>query len=124
MKFPDMERANCVGVDTDLFFPDSSVQEQSIVKAMTKMCHQCPIYFECLEYALAVKVDGIWAGTTPAERKRLRKKRGITGIPIASQYLDEYLLSQSQEAKNARASRARRTQATKERLAAECLTQQ
>ena len=121
MKFPNMDRANCNGVDVNLFFPDSTVQEQSIVKAMERMCVECPIYQQCLEYALHVKVDGIWAATTPNQRKLMRRRMGITGVAIASQYLDEYLMSQSDDAKAARAARARKSQATKERKAKECL---
>jgi len=124
MKFPDMTQAACNGVDVNMFFPDTAVQEQSIVKAMARMCDHCPIYQTCLEYALHVKVDGIWAATTPNQRKLMRRRQGITGLAIASQYLDEYLLSQSDNAKAARAARARKSQATKERKAAECLAQQ
>lgn len=117
MKFPDMTQANCIGLDTNLFFPESSVQEQSLVQAMQRVCNNCPIKKECLEYALHVKVDGIWAATTPNERRLMRRRMGINGIPIASQYLDEYLMSQSDDAKAARAARARKSQATKERNA-------
>ena len=124
MKFPDMTQASCIGVDTNLLFPDTSVQEQSIVNAMTRMCNECPIYQQCLTYALHVKVDGIWAATTPTMRKSMRRKMGITGIAIASQYLTEYLLSQSDDAKHARAARAKKSKETKERKAAECLTPQ
>jgi hypothetical protein len=124
MKFPDMTQAACNGVDVNLFFPDSAVQEQSIVKAMERMCNECPIYKQCLNYALHVKVDGIWAATSPNTRKAMRRRMGINGVAVASQYLEEYLMSQSDDAKAARAARARKSQATKERKAAECLTQQ
>ena len=123
MKFPDMTQAACNGVDVNLFFPESAVQEQSIVKAMKRMCDECPIYQTCLNYALNVKVDGIWAATTPYERKNMRRRMGITGVAIASQYLDEYLMSQSDDAKAARAARARKGKETRERKAKECVMQ-
>jgi len=54
----------------------------------------------------------------------MRRRMGINGIAVASQYLEEYLMSQSDDAKAARAARARKSQATKERKAAECLVSQ
>lgn len=113
MKFPDMTQAACAGTDVNFFFPDTVGQEASIRKYLTKICDTCPIFDTCLEYALAVKVDGIWAGTTAIERRKMRKEKGIVGIALVSQYHTEYLLSQSPEAVKARKSRMEKTQATK-----------
>lgn len=42
------------------------------------ICAGCPVRAECLDYALAdVELRGTWGGTSPGERKALR--RGIAG---------------------------------------------
>ena len=70
--------AACVDVDPELFFPmkGESVEARAV-------CKSCPIIDRCLDYALHVKVDGIWGGTTPDQRARIRRKRGIVPSPVA-----------------------------------------
>lgn len=36
------------------------------------LCSTCPVQQACLRYALDYDVDGVWGGTTAAERRRLR----------------------------------------------------
>jgi hypothetical protein len=43
-----------------------------------KFCIGCPVIDECLNYALNVKVLGVWGGTTPEERNEIRKIKNIT----------------------------------------------
>lgn len=39
------------------------------------LCEECPVKFECLQYALeSNEQEGIWGGLTPAERRRLRRR--------------------------------------------------
>ena len=85
MRTPDFTRASCVGVDTKLFFPDDKRQEPEL-KVIRKVCNGCPIFNSCLNYALHVKVEGIWAGTIPAERIKIRKLLGIKPINIAETF--------------------------------------
>ncbi len=71
---PWMARAACRGVDRSLFFPERGGDG---VKAKA-ICAGCPVRAECLDYALAdVELRGTWGGTSPGERKALR--RGIAG---------------------------------------------
>jgi hypothetical protein len=42
----------------------------------------CPFLTPCLEYALHHRVDGIWGGTDPAERRKIRAVRGINAKPM------------------------------------------
>lgn len=35
----------------------------------------CPVRFECLDHALAVREQGVWGGTTEKERDRIRRSR-------------------------------------------------
>jgi hypothetical protein len=37
---------------------------------------------ECLDYAVAYSVQGIWGGTNNRERERIRKQLNIIPIPI------------------------------------------
>lgn len=66
------QRANCLGVDPDLFFPQRG-ESTSEAKAV---CAQCEVRLDCLEYALGgERTFGIWGGLSVGERKRLRKTR-------------------------------------------------
>ena len=112
MKMPDFTDAACSEVGVDFFFPDSREQESEAVKTAIKICSTCPLYSKCLEYSLAVKVEGIWAGTTENERKIMRRKQGIVGIPLTAQYLD-YFLSTSGDAKASRKLRAKKSAETR-----------
>lgn len=39
-----------------------------------KVCAACPVTKECLEYALTINErDGVLGGTTPSQRRRLRR---------------------------------------------------
>ncbi|MWA03412.1 WhiB family transcriptional regulator [Actinomadura sp. LD22] len=71
------EEASCRSLDPDLFFP---VAEETVytdqIAAIRRICAACPAARRCLEWAVATgEPDGIWAGTTPSERRRLRAAR-------------------------------------------------
>lgn len=62
--------AACLGMDLDLFFPESE-KESGAAKAV---CCFCPVMQVCLVYALSNHINfGVWGGLTPRERKRLRR---------------------------------------------------
>jgi WhiB family redox-sensing transcriptional regulator len=66
------QRANCMGVDPDLFFPERGASTRE-AKAV---CRGCVVREECLEYALAHgEKFGIWGGLSERERRRLRRQR-------------------------------------------------
>lgn len=63
------------GVDPELFFPEqggSSLQAKAI-------CASCPVMQECRETAVRgpAWLQGVWGGTTPLERDRIRKRLRI-----------------------------------------------
>ena len=63
-------RARCRTTPSAVFFVgrgDDTTQAKNI-------CKHCPVVDECLAYALAAgpRLQGIWAGTSPKERARLR----------------------------------------------------
>ena len=76
MKFPDFTNASCKEIGVELFFPEDSgfSHEERYVK---KLCNECPIIKECLEWALHHENFGIWGGTTPMDRRVIRRARNI-----------------------------------------------
>lgn len=73
----DNEGAECEQVP-EIFFPygfDMQMYDLEIKSAKT-ICNRCPIKNDCLDYALeADEPFGIWGGTTPADRRQLKKYR-------------------------------------------------
>lgn len=68
------ERANCLGVDPDLFFPERGASTRE-AKAV---CRGCEVRLECLEYALGHgEKFGIWGGLSERERRRVRRERAL-----------------------------------------------
>jgi WhiB family redox-sensing transcriptional regulator len=74
--------AACVGVDGDWF---GDLNRRGVLgeagQAATVVCQACPVRQECLDYALATEPrtswgrQGIWGGTTPAQRATLARQR-------------------------------------------------
>jgi WhiB family redox-sensing transcriptional regulator len=73
------ERALCAEADPDAWFPDRGRRES--ITLAKRICGHCPVRAECLDYALSGAdtwrgiTSGIWGGTTPHERGRLRPRR-------------------------------------------------
>ena len=75
VKTPYFETAKCNNhPDPDWFFDIESGHGNK----QKKFCIGCPVIDECLNYALNVKVLGVWGGTTPEERNEIRKIKNIT----------------------------------------------
>ena len=75
------ERANCLGVDPDLFFPERGAS----TKEAKGVCHGCEVQPDCLEYALRHgEKFGIWGGLSERERRRLRRQRALARRAAAS----------------------------------------
>lgn len=83
--------AMCQHNDPDLFFPignassGPTLMQTSEAKAV---CRRCPVIDQCLNSALnAYVVEGIWGGTTEAERRVMRRRAsrvdGTTAKPAA-----------------------------------------
>ena len=65
-------RANCMGVDPDLFFPERGAS----TKEAKEVCRGCVVKDECLEFALRNSEKfGIWGGMSERERRRVRRAR-------------------------------------------------
>ncbi|MGW0946207.1 WhiB family transcriptional regulator [Streptomyces sp. NPDC002623] len=71
------ERAACLRVDPDLFFPvghtGPALDQIDEAKAV---CGRCPVMEQCRDWAVeAGQVEGIWGGMTESERRALRRRR-------------------------------------------------
>jgi len=67
----------CKDVDTAVFFP----QNRTGVVAARKICAECPVRWECLNYAVCNQIQyGIWGGTSENQRANLiRAMRMLVG---------------------------------------------
>lgn len=76
-----MRRGNCQGMDTNLFFPHKGESSAEALKACngTHYRQPCPVKTECLQYALSLPVlcVGVWGGTTPKDRRRIRSATAL-----------------------------------------------
>ncbi|HUZ20087.1 MAG TPA: WhiB family transcriptional regulator [Acidimicrobiales bacterium] len=65
-------RANCMGVDPELFFPERG----SSTREAKEVCRGCVVREDCLEFAIANgEKFGIWGGMSERERRRVRRAR-------------------------------------------------
>ena len=66
------DRASCLGMDPDLFFPERGAS----TREAKSICRACAVQVECLEFALANgEKFGIWGGMSERERRRIRRMR-------------------------------------------------
>lgn len=68
------ERANCRGIDPELFFPGKG--DNVTVRAAKAVCAGCEVRDECLAYAQEFerRSPGVWAGLSDRERRALRRE--------------------------------------------------
>ncbi|MDA8265852.1 MAG: WhiB family transcriptional regulator [Actinomycetota bacterium] len=65
-------RANCMGVDPDLFFPERGAS----TREAKEVCRGCVVRDDCLDFAIANgEKFGIWGGMSERERRRVRRAR-------------------------------------------------
>lgn len=68
------EQGLCAQTDPELFFPDKG----GSTRDAKRVCQACPIRSQCLEYAFAHDERwGIWGGTSPRERRKLKKRADV-----------------------------------------------
>lgn len=68
-------RSSCRDTDPELFFPIGTTGPAlAQIDAAKRICRQCEVQAECLEFALSTNQDaGIWGGTSEDERRSLRR---------------------------------------------------
>lgn len=67
-----MAQAKCREMDPAVFFPNDGIG----VLIAQRICRDCPVREECLEYALADGVGhGVWGGASERQRRRILSQR-------------------------------------------------
>jgi len=70
----DTTQALCAQTDPELFFPEKE-NYATKAKLAKRICNECPLVEACLTEAIVRDyTDGIWGGSTPAERKAIVRK--------------------------------------------------
>lgn len=67
--------ANCIGMDTDLFFPSIN-EEPARVEMLRAICAGCPVFDVCRKDADDTGDEGFRAGTTYRERRKVSNRAG------------------------------------------------
>ena len=71
----------CAEVDPDLFFPEKG----GGVQAAYRVCAQCPVKQECLDFALDNHIrEGIWGGTSDNARRAMHDTRRAAALWASS----------------------------------------
>jgi len=72
-----MAHGNCASETPASFFPSDGVG----VEVARRICQDCPVKQQCLEFALTNRVDhGVWGGTSERERRRILKRRRLAHL--------------------------------------------
>ena len=83
MDYPDWKGTpNCRSVDSEEFFVPEGSSTYRDVNRLSKICNNCEVKKQCLDYSLKNGVFGYWGGTTEFQRKVLRKRLKITVKPL------------------------------------------
>jgi len=74
MRYENVEwqAAACKGINFKMFFIEDAGDARETNPHLRRICKDCPIYAECLEYALENEHHGFWGGLTATERKQMR----------------------------------------------------
>lgn len=71
------DHALCRDTDPELFFPVGTTgQALTSIDHAKRVCGECKVTNECLDFALDTNQDsGIWGGLSEEERRAIRRKR-------------------------------------------------
>ncbi|HZY00229.1 MAG TPA: WhiB family transcriptional regulator [Dermatophilaceae bacterium] len=70
------DRAACLGVDPELFFPIGNTGPALIQAEEAKaVCRRCEVIEDCLSWAMdSRQEEGVWGGLAAEERRALRRR--------------------------------------------------
>ena len=72
-----MDHARCRTLSPGEFFPSDGVG----VEVAKRVCAECAVKTECLEYALTYRIDhGVWGGCSERERRRILRSRRVAAF--------------------------------------------
>lgn len=71
------DHALCRDTDPDLFFPVGTTGQALVsIDHAKRVCTECTVSSECLDFALDTNQDsGIWGGLSEEERRVIRRRR-------------------------------------------------
>ncbi len=71
------DHARCRDTDPELFFPVGTTGNAVLaIDYAKRVCAECAVIQECLEFALDTNQDsGIWGGHSEEERRAIRRQR-------------------------------------------------
>ena len=73
----------CAETEPEMWFPVDDRSKMYLEPLLLKrICASCEVQEECFKYALNHAVAGYWAGTTAAQRQKIRSKLKIKAIPL------------------------------------------
>lgn len=76
-----LDQGKCRDMDPSVFFPSDGIG----VQVAQRICAECPVKVDCLEYALSEGVDhGVWGGTSERERRRIQRRRRMSRLQSSS----------------------------------------
>jgi WhiB family redox-sensing transcriptional regulator len=66
----------------EIFFPDGYDNLVKLqIREANDICSQCPLKTECFDYAIEAREEyGIWAGTTPDERREILRAKYLAKL--------------------------------------------
>lgn len=72
-----MEQAACRGMNVNSFVLDHDPQVIRAIREAKKVCANCLVVTDCLEFALAIGEEcfGVWGNTSQRERREIRSQR-------------------------------------------------
>lgn len=80
---------SCVGYPTDWWFPPKAAKREDLanLREARRICGECPVSKECLEYALETnEFYGVWGGMSweqrKAERRRRQKEKSSNNVTV------------------------------------------
>jgi WhiB family redox-sensing transcriptional regulator len=74
---PWMDHARCRTLTPSEFFPSDGVG----VEVAKRVCAECSVKSECLDYALTHRIDhGVWGGCSERERRRILRSRRVASF--------------------------------------------
>lgn len=65
----------CRSTDPEAFYPEQWFPRHE--QTLRTICGSCDMVQECREWAIWKESDGYWGGLSPADRRMIRKQRGI-----------------------------------------------
>ena len=70
------DRAACLGLDPELFFPIGNTGPALIqTEEARAVCRRCEVIDDCLSWAMdSRQEDGVWGGLSADERRALRRR--------------------------------------------------